>query len=67
MQGGDESGVICDRRIAAANGESLQNGSDYIRGSAQAKHFGDKVGCARLRWFGHEQRIDGRSIKKGML
>lgn len=32
--------------------------NEYIRGSAQAEWFGDKVREVCLRWFGHERRRD---------
>ncbi|KAF7642981.1 hypothetical protein LDENG_00246950 [Lucifuga dentata] len=46
---------------------NFQNTSEYIRGTAHVRCFGDKVREARLRWFGHVQRRDSEHIGRRML
>ncbi|KAK3523069.1 hypothetical protein QTP86_012643 [Hemibagrus guttatus] len=41
--------------------------SEYIRGTAHVGHLGDKVREARLRWFGHVQRMESEYIGRRML
>ena len=39
----------------------------HIRGTVDVRCFGEKVREARLRWFGHVQRIDGEYIGRRMV
>ncbi|KAK3507758.1 hypothetical protein QTP70_035282 [Hemibagrus guttatus] len=41
--------------------------NEYIRGTAHVGRLGDKVGEARLRWFGHVQRRESEYIGRRML
>ncbi|KAK3550616.1 hypothetical protein QTP70_000689 [Hemibagrus guttatus] len=41
--------------------------NEYIRGTADVGRLGDKVGEARLRWFGHVQRRKSEYIGRRML
>ena len=41
--------------------------TEYIRGTAQDRQFGDKVREARLRWFRHVRRRDVSYIGRMML
>ena len=39
--------------------------NEYIRGAAYVARFRHKLRERQLRWFGHEQRRDGRYAGKG--
>ncbi|KAK3514499.1 hypothetical protein QTP70_018669 [Hemibagrus guttatus] len=41
--------------------------NEYIRGTADVRHLGDKVRETRLRWFGHVQRRESEYIGRRML
>ncbi|KAK3536886.1 hypothetical protein QTP86_027004 [Hemibagrus guttatus] len=41
--------------------------NEYIRGTAHVGRLGDKIREARLRWFGHVQRMESEYIGRRML
>ena len=41
--------------------------TEHIEGTAQVRHFGDKVREAGLRWFGHVLRRASDCISRRML
>ena len=51
--------------MAVTRKDKIRN--EYVKGAAKTAKLGDKLGNARLRWYGHVKRRDKGYVGKAMM